>query len=292
MTPQNKLYEAAKNVWKVADKINARANGLSVLVLDEDFCALMRSIHKLSTASSAYEQEQPEAIAGEKTTYETALDYLSEMGYGSGTNFTSKGVASLLADFASQQTSAKDKEIEIQQAHIDDQDQLIFDQTKEIADLKENINRLIDAHMDAYTQHICKHEPSLDKLAETVLREYVEFEDVNGSKTVNLLPLTIVDMMIEFVDRIYEDGSGITPEEFAEKRWKESQCEFSIADFIEGVHFYYHQTASKDKQIEELKAALSDLIHVKDWKEKYGEDERYLQALPVALKNAKKLIQK
>lgn len=143
MTPQNKLYEAAKAVWKVADKINAKANGLSVLVLDEDFCALMRSIHELSTASSAYEQEQPEAITWNKNAYESALDYLSEMGYGSGTNFTSKGVASLLADFASQQTASKDKQLNVQQSHIDEQDQLIFEQAEEIKELKEAISELI-----------------------------------------------------------------------------------------------------------------------------------------------------
>lgn len=52
------------------------------------------------------------------------------------------------------------------------------------------------------------------------------------------------------------------------------------------------QTSAKDKEISELEDALLDIIQVNEWKEKYGEDERYLQALPVALKNAKKLIQK
>lgn len=50
--------------------------------------------------------------------------------------------------------------------------------------------------------------------------------------------------------------------------------------------------SAKDKEISELEDALLDIIQVNEWKEKYGEDERYLQALPVALKNAKKLIQK
>lgn len=62
--------------------------------------------------------------------------------------FSDKSYISLSAHVA-KETASKDKQIEIQQAHIDDQDQLIFDQTKKIADLKENINRLIDAHMGA-----------------------------------------------------------------------------------------------------------------------------------------------
>ena len=34
--------------------------------------------------------------------------------------------------------------------------------------------------------------------SEEVLKEYIDFEDVNGSETVELLPLTIVDCMEEY----------------------------------------------------------------------------------------------
>ena len=44
--------------------------------------------------------------------------------------------------YASQQTASKDKEIEIHKSHIDDQDQLIFDQTQEISELKAEVDRL------------------------------------------------------------------------------------------------------------------------------------------------------
>lgn len=37
------------------------------------------------------------------------------------------------------------------------------------------------------------------KKAEEILREYVQFEDVNGNVPVTLLPLTIVDAMEEYV---------------------------------------------------------------------------------------------
>jgi len=37
--------------------------------------------------------------------------------------------------------------------------------------------------------------------AEQILREYIAFEDVNGDDTVELLPLTIVDMMIEYAEQ-------------------------------------------------------------------------------------------
>ena len=33
------------------------------------------------------------------------------------------------------------------------------------------------------------------KTAEEILREYVSFDDINGSETVELLPLTIIDAM-------------------------------------------------------------------------------------------------
>ena len=34
--------------------------------------------------------------------------------------------------------------------------------------------------------------------AEEILREYIDFDDINGNDTVELLPLTIADIMIEF----------------------------------------------------------------------------------------------
>lgn len=39
------------------------------------------------------------------------------------------------------------------------------------------------------------------KNAEEILREYIQFTDVNGSETVNMLPLTIVDAMEEYADQ-------------------------------------------------------------------------------------------
>ena len=34
--------------------------------------------------------------------------------------------------------------------------------------------------------------------AEDILREYIDFDDINGNDTVELLPLTITDIMVEF----------------------------------------------------------------------------------------------
>lgn len=50
--------------------------------------------------------------------------------------------------------------------------------------------------------------------------------------------------------------------------------------------------SAKDKEIAELKEAISELIQVKDWKDKYGKDEHYLKAMPIAWENVRKLIQK
>lgn len=40
------------------------------------------------------------------------------------------------------------------------------------------------------------------QLAEEILREYVEVEDVNQNEPVSLLPLTIIDMMEEYAERL------------------------------------------------------------------------------------------
>ena len=37
--------------------------------------------------------------------------------------------------------------------------------------------------------------------AESVLREYIQFEDVNQSETIELLPLTIIDAMDEYANQ-------------------------------------------------------------------------------------------
>lgn len=39
------------------------------------------------------------------------------------------------------------------------------------------------------------------RTAEEILKEYFSFEDVNQSETVEILPLTIIDMMEEYVEQ-------------------------------------------------------------------------------------------
>lgn len=39
------------------------------------------------------------------------------------------------------------------------------------------------------------------RTAEQVLREYIDFDDVNGTDTVEMLPLTIVDAMEEYAEQ-------------------------------------------------------------------------------------------
>jgi hypothetical protein len=41
--------------------------------------------------------------------------------------------------------------------------------------------------------------------AEEILKTYVDFEDVNGSEPVTLLPLTIIDAMEEYATQCQED---------------------------------------------------------------------------------------
>ena len=41
--------------------------------------------------------------------------------------------------------------------------------------------------------------------AEEILRTYVDFEDVNGSEPITLLPLTVIDAMEEYATQCQED---------------------------------------------------------------------------------------
>lgn len=45
--------------------------------------------------------------------------------------------------------------------------------------------------------------------AEEVLRTYIDFEDVNSSEPVTLLPLTIIDAMEEYATQCQEDTKQI-----------------------------------------------------------------------------------
>ena len=52
---------------------------------------------------------------------------------------------------------------------------------------------------------------NIDNKAETILREYVEFKDINQSETVELLPLTIVDCMEDYAIKKMIDKKTKTP---------------------------------------------------------------------------------
>lgn len=97
-------------------------------------------------------------------------------------------------------------------------------------------------------------------------------------------------------------------------KW-DSEPDLSYNDAAYGAMLEYasQQTADKDKMIQlqqkhideqdqliyeqvteiaELKAALSELIRIKDWKEQTGDITHYRKAMPIAWENAIKLIQK
>ena len=45
------------------------------------------------------------------------------------------------------------------------------------------------------------------KTAAEILKEYIKIEDVNQSETIGILPLTIVDAMIEYAEQFKYDYS-------------------------------------------------------------------------------------
>lgn len=58
------------------------------------------------------------------------------------------------------------------------------------------------------------------KTAEEILKEYIKFDDVNQSKTVELLPLTIVDAMEEYATQYQEN--------MADKKYTEADIRKAI----------------------------------------------------------------
>ena len=123
MTPQTKqLVEAAK----------------AVLNRNKPVDQIYRDLDKLQEAITAYEQstEQPEAIAGEKSALEIWKEWCEK-----DISWTD-AASGAMSEYASQQTADKDKQLQVQQSHIDDQDQLIFEQDKEIKELKAEVDRL------------------------------------------------------------------------------------------------------------------------------------------------------
>ena len=54
--------------------------------------------------------------------------------------------------------------------------------------------------------------------AEDILREYIDFDDINGNDTVELLPLTITDIMVEFA-AIHVEAALKSASENAEMKW-------------------------------------------------------------------------
>jgi hypothetical protein len=49
------------------------------------------------------------------------------------------------------------------------------------------------------------NEEIVEQKAIELLKTYVDFEDVNGSETVEILPLTIIDFVLELFEKIKED---------------------------------------------------------------------------------------
>src|SRR5574343_645197 len=73
------------------------------------------------------------------------------------------------------------------------------------------IGRLWSA-MTANGTHVCEVvnlKKIMMKKAEEILREYIEFDDINGSILIELLPLTIIDIMEEYASQFRKhDVSG------------------------------------------------------------------------------------
>lgn len=143
------------------------------------------------------------------------------------------------------------------------------------------------------------------------------FDNLNhaGAELGNYSELIIEDTITAFEQSTEQVGSIAYNKTQLEiwKEWCEKDISWTDAAYGAMSEYASQQTAYKDRQlqvqqshiddqdqlifeqgkeIEELKEALSELIQVKDWKDKHGKDEHYLKAISIAWENVRKLIQK
>ena len=58
----------------------------------------------------------------------------------------------------------------------------------------------------------------MKQTAESILREYIQFDDANQSKTIEILPLTIIDAMEEYSNQQEKNYSGQDMNDYANYR--------------------------------------------------------------------------
>ena len=157
MNPTKQLYEAAKICLELLGKIQVKTTGTKPVILDqEQACIIYNMRNKLSNIISEIEQSETSSRQQEndesgnqhpvicetkryilkramsvKYCDETRFDYLDDDEL--------PLIYKAMSEYASQQTADKDKMIQLQQKHIDEQDQLIYEQVTEIAELKQRI---------------------------------------------------------------------------------------------------------------------------------------------------------
>lgn len=87
---------------------------------------------------------------------------------------------------------------------------------------------------------------------EKILREYIEFADINGSETVNVLPLTIADIMQEYSNLQNKELINKLAEDY-----KQTESYWSlIEDGLKEVVKLQSKLVEKDNEIEGLKQSV------------------------------------
>jgi hypothetical protein len=88
--------------------------------------------------------------------------------------------------------------------------------------------------------------------AEEILREYIDFDDINGNDTVELLPLTIADIMIEFAtihveaalngasDKLYDTYHTVCEDGTVKGVFRTQQEALNLANHLNETTDFYH----------------------------------------------------
>jgi hypothetical protein len=82
----------------------------------------------------------------------------------------------------------------------------------------------------------------MEQTAESVLRGYIQFDDVNQSETIELLPLTIIDAMDEYVN---QQERSYSEEDLKEAFFSGCQSERQIKPRIKCWNEWFEQFKKK-----------------------------------------------
>ena len=111
----------------------------------------------------------------------------------------------------------------------------------------------------------------------------------------------IIDVLTDVADKVQSESIPDTSKDLAKELFE--KVRHALVD-LNNEHFaqrfceqYIYAAANPTpptllNELRELRDCLHELVHVKQWKDEHGKDEKYLSAQPIAWKNADEMVAK